>query len=836
MKNTAQAVVIGGGVVGASVLYHLAREGMTDVMLLERDVLTCGSSWHAAGGFHTINGDPNVAKLQKYTIDLYKEIEELSGQSCGVHRTGGVMLAADEQRMEWLRMSLARGKYLGLDLREMSLDEALEVNPFFDKSKFVGAIYDPLDGHLDPYGVTHAYAKSAKILGAKIHEQTKVEDTVPNGDGTWTVVTDKGNIHTENVVNCGGLWAREVGRMAGLELPILAMEHHYLLTEGFPEVAEFNERTGREVGHAVDFSAELYTRQERDGVLIGTYEKNCKPWHPKETPWNFGSELLEPDYDRIMPSLEKIFDHFPAYENAGIRQAVNGPFVFGPDGNPMIGPMRGMPGYWCAVAIMAGFSQGGGVGLSLANWMVHGDPGADIWAMDIARYGDWTTMRYANKKVRENYSRRFQIKFPNEELWAARPGKTTPVYDKMIAAGAQMGDGWGLEVPLWYAPEGVKDEHSFRRSADFEYVGAECKALRDGVGLVEASGFAKYIVTGAGAEAWLDGMLACRIPKPGRMTLAPMLKDDGKVIGDFSLANLTKPKAGASEGIAKVGDGNPLTPASEAPKFLILGAGNAETYHMRWFLKHLPADGSVQIEALGLGMNGLSISGPKSRDLLAAIADEDVSHEAMKFMDIREMTLDGIPCIVGRVSFTGDLGYEIWMKPEYQRRIYDLLHEHGAAFGIRNVGLRAFLSLRLEKKFGTWGREYRPIYSPVECGLDRFCSTKKEADYIGRAAFEKAKAEGGALRLKTFVVDADDADAIGDEPVFHNGDAAAVGWITSGGFAHAAGKSVAMGYIPKAMAEDTGDGAFEIEILGQRRKATITEAPLFDANGSRMRS
>lgn len=815
MKNTAQAVVIGGGVVGASVLYHLAREGMTDVMLLERDVLTCGSSWHAAGGFHTINGDPNVAKLQKYTIELYKEIEELSGQSCGVHQTGGVMLAADEQRMEWLRMSLARGKYLGLDLREMSLDEALEVNPFFDKSKFVGAIYDPLDGHLDPYGVTHAYAKSAKKLGAAIHEQTKVEDTVPNGDGTWTVVTNKGNIHTENVVNCGGLWAREVGRMAGLELPILAMEHHYLLTDALPGVAEFNERTGREVGHAVDFSAELYTRQERDGVLIGTYEQNCKPWHPHTTPWNFGSELLDPDYDRIMPSLEKIFDHFPAYAEAGIRQAVNGPFVFGPDGNPMIGPVRGLPGYWCAVAIMAGFSQGGGVGLSMANWMVHGDPGADIWGMDIARYGDWATMRYANKKVRENYSRRFRIKFPNEELPAGRPHKTTPIYDRLVAEGAQMGDGWGLEVPLWYAPDGVKDAHSFRRSTDFEHVGAECRALREGVGLVEASGFAKYVVTGQGAGAWLDRMLACRIPEPGRMTLAPMLKEDGKVIGDFSLANL--------------GDG-------KGDKFLILGAGNAEIYHMRWFLKHLPDDGTVQIEPLGLGLCGLSIAGPKSRELLSRLTHEDVSNEGMRFMDIREMELDGIPCIVGRVSFTGDLGYEIWMKPEYQRRVYDLLHEEGADLGIRNVGLRAFLSLRLEKKFGTWGREYRPIYSPVECGLDRFCSTKKEADYIGRAAFEEAKASGAKLRLKTFVVDADDADAIGDEPVFHNGDAAAAGWITSGGFAHAAGKSVAMGYISKELAGETGEGAFEIEILGQRRKATIADTPLFDANGSRMRS
>ena len=436
MKSHAQVVVIGGGVVGCSVLFHLAKHGWTDVVLLERDELTSGSTWHAAGGMHTINGDPNVAKLQKYTIELYKEIEDLSGQATGVHITGGVLLAATEARMDWLRGVVAKGRYLGLDLEEISAKEAAELMPLLDPKQFVGAVRNSEDGHLDPSGVTHAYAKAARKLGAQVERFTKVEDIVQLADGKWRVITNKGEVIAEHVVNAGGLWAREVGRMVGLELPVLAMEHMYLITEDMPEVAEVNRTTGKEVIHAVDFDGELYLRQERGGMLMGTYEKANKPWSEVSTPWNFGHELLEPDIDRIAPSLEVGFRHFPAFQNTGIKQIINGPFTFAPDGNPLVGPVRGLPGFWVACGVMAGFSQGGGVGLALANWMIHGDPGADIWAMDVARYGDWASMAYTNAKVRENYSRRFSIRFPNEELAAGRPLKTTPIYDLLAEKGA----------------------------------------------------------------------------------------------------------------------------------------------------------------------------------------------------------------------------------------------------------------------------------------------------------------------------------------------------------------------------------------------------------------
>ncbi|RWK39112.1 FAD-dependent oxidoreductase [Mesorhizobium sp.] len=812
MKSHAKVVVIGGGVVGCSVLFHLARHGWTDIVLVERDELTSGSTWHAAGGMHTINGDPNVAKLQKYTISLYKEIEELSGQATGVHLTGGVLLAATEARLDWLRGVVAKGRYLGIDLEEISPDEAAELMPLLDPKQFVGAVRNKEDGHLDPSGVTHAYAKAARKLGAEVERFTRVEDIVRRADGLWRVITNKGEVVAEHVVNAGGLWAREVGRMVGLELPVLAMEHMYLITEDMPEVAAWNQKTGTEIIHAVDFDGELSLRQERGGMLMGTYEKANKPWSEVQTPWTFGHELLEPDIDRIAPSLEVGFRHFPAFQNIGIKQIINGPFTFAPDGNPLVGPVRGLPGFWVACGVMAGFSQGGGVGLALSNWMIEGDPGADIWAMDVSRYGDWATMAYTNAKVRENYSRRFSIRFPNEELPAGRPLKTTAIYDLLSAKGAQWGAAYGLEVPLWYAPEGVRDEFSWRRSSDFEHVAKEVRTVRTSVGLSEISSFAKYRVTGADAAAWLDRLLACKLPNPGRMTLAPMLKQDGRLIGDFSLANLGSPNSN--------GEG-----------WFLAGSGIAEQYHMRWFEAHLPQDGSVKIEALGAKLTGLSIAGPKARDVLANATRADVSNAAFPFMAIRKMDIGMAPCLVGRVSYTGDLGYEIWVAPEYQRATYQTLMAAGEEFGIGLFGTRALNALRLEKNYGSWAREYRPIYGPLEAGLDRFVAYGKETDFIGKQAALAERQQGGKLRLRAFVVDAADADVIGDEPIWFDG--AVRGWVTSGGYAHHSKTSMAIGYVPKEIA-DEADG-FEIELLGKRYTARVQPTPLFDANLERMR-
>lgn len=806
MRTQARAVVVGGGVVGCSVLYHLAKLGWTDVVLLERDELTSGSTWHAAGGMHTINGDPNVAKLQKYTIDLYKEIEELSGQSTGLHLTGGIMLAASDARFDWLKSIAAKGRYLGIEAKIITPERAHELLPLLDPSCFVGALETVVDGHLDPSGTTHAYAKAARKLGASVERFTKVERLIQDADRFWRVITDKGEIRAEHVVNAGGLWAREVGSMAGREHPVLAMEHMYLITEDMPEVAEINAATGKEVLHAIDFDGELYLRQERGGMLMGTYEKACKVWSEHETPWTFGHELLTPDIDRIAPSLEVAFTHFPAFQRVGIKKIVNGPFTFTPDGNPLVGPVPELPGYWCACGVMAGFSQGGGVGLALANWMIHGDPGFDVWAMDVARFGSWASKAYTNAKVRENYARRFSIRFPNEELPAARALRTTPLYDRLKARGAQFGATAGLEVPLWYAPEGLRDEFSWRRSTDFQTVAAEVRAVRGGVGLIETTHFAKYSVRGAGAQQWLDRVLACRIPAVGRMTLAPMLKHDGRLIGDFTLANL------GAEG------------------FFIVGSGIAEDYHMRWFRQQAPQDESVTIVPHGMSYAGLAIAGPRARDLLAQVTTSDVSPQAFRFMDMRRLPIGMASALVGRVSYTGDLGYEIWCHPSNQLHVFEALMSAGAAFDIRLFGTRALNALRLEKAYGSWAREYRPVYGPLEAGLDRFVALDKPVDFIGKAAAIHEKETGGRLRLRCYVVETDDADVIGDEPIWH--EAAVCGWVTSGGFAHGSNVSVALGYVPTELA-DANDG-WSIEILGQRYPARLQRRALFDPDGKRL--
>ncbi|HEY6483760.1 MAG TPA: FAD-dependent oxidoreductase [Steroidobacteraceae bacterium] len=803
MKSHAKVVVIGGGVVGASVLYHLTKAGWRDVLLIEREELTSGSTWHAAGGMHTINGDPNVAKLQQYTIRLYKELEQISGQSCGMHITGGIMLAGTPERMDWLRMTKARGRYLGMDLEIISIDEAAKLFPLMDKQHFVGAMFDPIEGHVDPYGVTQAYAKAAQIGGAEIVRHNRVVDLQPTADGGWDVITEQGNVRAEHVVNAGGLWAREVGRLVGLELPVLAMEHQYLITE---EIAALKGQ--KEQLHCIDFEGEIYLREERGGMLMGTYERAGVPWSAVRTPWDFGQNLLPNDLERIAPSLEVGFEHFPVLGRSGIRKVVNGPFTFAPDGNPLVGPIKGLANFWVACGVMAGFSQGGGVGLALSHWMIDGDPGADVWAMDVARYGDWATLSFTNAKVRENYSRRFRIRFPNEELAATRPLRTTPIYDRLQARHAVFGDYCGLEHALWFAPtaEAATENITFRRSSAHAHVAAEVRAVRESVGLLEISNYGKFEITGPGAEQWLSRIMANRVPAVGRLALTPMLNERGKLIGDFTMCR----------------------PAAE--RFFLIGTYAAESYYLRWFERHMPSAG-VTLRPCAMEYVGLSVAGPRSRALLQSLVREDLSSAAYPFLSFRRMDVGMIPAFVGRVSFTGDLGYEIWVTSDYQRALYDLLVAAGAAHGLQHFGARALNCMRIEKSFGSWAREFRPIYAPFEAGLGRFVDLKK-GDFIGRAAAAEEKERGGALRLVTFAVDARDADALGDEPIWH--DDQVIGWVTSGAYGHSVQRSLALGYIPSRLAGSTS--GFEIEIMGERLRAERLPGAAFDPAGTRMRT
>jgi len=819
VKTSAQVVVIGGGVVGASVLYHLTKVGWTDVMLLERLELTAGSTWHAAGGMHTLNGDPNVARLQQYTINLYQEIEKVSGQSCSIHLCGGLMLADTEDRMDFLRMAVARGRYLGMELEMITPSEARDIFPVMDPKYFVGALYDRVEGHVDPTGVTRAYVKCAQMAGAEVRLHTLVTGLSQRPDGTWDVLIENGDpIHAEHVVNAGGLWAREVGRMVGLELPVLAMEHQYVLTADVPEIKAFNEATGRELPMTIDFGGEIYVRQEGDGMLLGTYEQAAVPWSPKETPWDFGSQLLRPDLDRITPELTVAIKHIPAMTTTGIKQVINGPFTFAPDGNPLVGPIRGLRNYWLACGVMAGLSQGGGVGLALAAWMAAGDAGdsgMDIFAMDIARFGDYARLSYTSAKVQENYRRRFQITFPNEELPAARPLLTTPIYDRLTAANAVWGASLGLEHALWFQAEGLepKEDVTFRRSNAWTCVADEVAAVRERVGVTEISNYAKYRVTGPGAEAWLSSLLTTRMPQPGRITLTAMLNDAGRIVGEFTVARPT-----------------------EADEYYLFGSLAAEVHHSRWFGTHLPTDGSVAFEVLGLSLVGLSVTGPFARDTLAKLTDEDLSTPAFRFMDFRRVELGEIQALVGRINYSGELGYELWVAPEYQRALFDRLMAAGEEHGIRLFGFRALMSLRLEKSYGTWFREYRPLYTLHEAGLQRY--VKLDHEFIGRAAYEKEAESGPDRRLVAMVVEPDPeapADVIGDEPIWHDGKV--IGWVTSGGYGHSVGVSLALGYVPTELATPDGPGGlgFEIEIIGRRRPARLQPEPVHDPQGLRMR-
>jgi len=803
MKTTTQVCVIGGGVVGCSVLYHLTKLGWSDVMLLERSELTSGSTWHAAGGFHTLNGDTNMAALQGYTIRLYRELEGLTGMSCGLHHVGGVTLAGTPERLDMLKAERAKHRYMGLETEILGPEEIAKIAPITNLDGILGALYDPLDGHLDPSGTTHAYAKAARMGGAEIVLHTKVLETTPRPDGTWDVVTDKGTVHAEHVVNAAGLWAREVGAMVGLQLPLHPMEHQYIVTDDIPEIYERD----AEHPHVMDPAGESYLRQEGRGLCIGFYEQSCRPWAVTGTPWAFGHELLPDDFDKIEDSIAFAYRRFPVLETAGVKSVIHGPFTFAPDGNPLVGPVPGLRNYWSACGVMAGFSQGGGVGLTLAQWMVEGEPERDVFAMDVARFGRFTTPGYTLPKVIENYQTRFSVSYPNEELPAARPWRTTSMYDVFDGMGAVWGQQYGLEVPNYFAQgdEPRYETPSFRRSNAWEATAREVAAVRQAVGINEVQNFGKYIVRGATARAWLNRIMAGRIPAPGRISLTPMLAPSGRIMGDFTVTCLSE------------------------QEFRLTASYGAQDFHMRWFDQHL--DGDVSVENVSDRITGFQIAGPRARDLLAKVTEADVSAEAFLFLDAKRVIIGLSEALVQRVSYTGDLGYEIYVDAMEQRGLWQTLWEAGQDVGLRPFGMRAMMSLRLDKFFGAWMREFSPDYTPGETGLDRFISWKKNTDFIGRAAAEAERARGAERQLCAFVVDALDADVVAYEPIWLEGEV--VGFCTSGGYSHHAQTSVALGFIPR---DRVAEGlAVEIEILGDMRPARLITTPLFDPDGSRVR-
>ena len=800
MKSHYRVVVIGGGVVGASVIYHLAKLGWTDVCLLERSVLTAGSSWHAAGGIHALNADPNIAALQAYTIDLLSEIEEESGHNIGLHMTGGLTMAGTPDRWEWLQSAYRIFQSIGIsDCRLVSPEEAGELNPIMSTEGLLGGMWADREGYVDTTGTVHAYAIAARKRGAEYHEHTKVEELEQTRDG-WRVITDKGVITCEHVVNAAGLWAKQVGRMAGIELPVSPLKHHYLVSDTIPLLEEID----FEVPMTVDLEGFTYLRQDQKGVLLGIYEIDHEHWAMDGAPWDYGMELFQEQTDRIEEELILGFNRYPCLQEVGVKTWVNGAFTFSPDGNPLVGPVPGKPGYWSACAVMAGFLQGGGVGKSLAEWMIHGEPEADVYGMDVARYGKFAENReYIRQTTGQFYSRRFVMTYPNEQLPAGRPLKMAPAHDAMTDAGCQWGNSWDLEVPLYFADKGFAETPSLKRSNAFEIVGRECRAVRGGVGLLDITGFSRFEVSGPNAEAWLDRIMASKLPKPGKAGLAPMLSEEGRLKGDLTIFNW--------------GDGT----------WWVMGSYYLRAWHMRWFNDY--KDDGVVVKDLGEDWAGFSLSGPRSREVIERLTSDSVG--GLPFMGCGDFDIGLIRSKVGRLSVVGELGYEIHCRMGDHIALRRLLLEAGEESGIIEYGFNAMLSLRLEKSFGIWSSEFTQGYTPGMTGMDRWIAWDK-GEFNGRkAAMAERDGNGPPQKVVTLAVDADDADASGFEPVWH--DQNLVGFVTSGGYGHTLDQSLAMAMVNSDLAtEGTG---LKVHIVGVERNATVIAASPHDPEGKAMR-
>ncbi len=805
MRTHAQAVVIGGGLVGCSILYHLLKLGWRDVILLERDELTSGSTWHAAANIHGLHDNNNITRIQHYTMNLYKELEAETGQGCGVFQPGSLYLAQTEEREHQLRLQEAKAKFYGLGFYEVSREEAKELHPLaqFDDVRCI--MFEPDGGNVDPSGVTHAYAAGARLLGAEIERFCPVTGTEARPDGSWIVRTEKGDIHTQWVVNAAGLWGREVAAMAGLSLPLQPTEHQYFVTEAIDEVATL----GRRLPSIADRDGEYYFRQEGNGLLIGAYEEKMKFWAEEGTPLDFGHELFDDDLDRIMENVMRAIDRVPAAAEAGVKRVINGPMIWSPDSNALFGPVPELRNYFCCNGIIPGFSQSGGLGLLAAQWIIEGEPEWDMFAWDLARFGDWADKAFTKARVRDQYMHRFKIHFPNEERAAGRPAMTRPAYEMQRGMGAVFGLNAGWEHPLWFADApGTEDTNGFARQNWFEPVGREAAMLRDAVGVIDISNFGKYEVTGPGAGEWLEALVANHVPREiGKSCLTPLIGMRGGVAGDFT--------------ITMTGD----------ESYMMIGSGMAERYHRRFF-DMVPLPDGTGFEVATPRIAGFNVAGPHSREMLAGLTDADLSNEGWRFMRSRRIAVGGVDCLAIRVSFTGDLGWELHCAVDDQIALYKILLEAAAAHGGGPVGGRALGALRIEKGYGSWGREYSQEYWPQEAGLHGLI--KLDKDFLNKEAYLKISNTPPRESLTIFEVDVtDNADANGGEPILLP-DGTPVGRVTSGSYGYTVGKSLAMGYAREGVVR-AGDRV-EIFILGKPHAATVLDKPPFDAGGERLRA
>ncbi|MFL2543763.1 MAG: FAD-dependent oxidoreductase [Alphaproteobacteria bacterium] len=811
MKTKTKVVVVGGGVVGVSVLYHLAKKGWDDVVLVERKELTSGSTWHAAGLLPLFNMSYSVGQLHKYAVNFYKTLEEETGQNVGFSVVSNIRLATTQDRMDEYHQYAAVAKTIGVKVNFLSPEKVKEIWPLCNTEGLIGAIQHPEDGYIQPADLTQALAKGARDKGAEIYRNTNVTDIKQLKNEMWVVETDKGSIECEHVVSCTGNFARQTGKMVGLDIPVIPVEHQYIVTEPHPEIQKRKEQGLPEMGVLRDSDSSWYMREERGGLILGPYEKGAPACYVDGPSQNSEFELFQEDIERIEPHIESAIHRVPVFGEVGVKKVYNGAICYTPDGSPIVGPAWGLKNFWINEGHSFGITAAGGAGWQLAEWIVDGEPTIDMLGVDPRRFGDYVTKSFLIEKNEEAYANVFTVHFPDEEREAGRPLRQAPCYDRLKDLGAVFGQKFGWERANWFAPKDIEqaDDWSFRRSNWFTHVGNECLNVQNNVGILDMTAFAKCRISGPGAKDFLDNLVANKLPqKRGRVNLCHALNTKGGVHSEFT--------------IAKESD----------ESFYLVSAGAFQRLDHDWIKKWMPNDRSVTFENLTNSIGVLVVAGPRSRDLLTKISNADFSNKAFPWLSAQKIDVGLAPSIAMRMNFVGELGWELHHPIEYQNHIFDNLMEAGKEFGVKPFGIRAMDSLRIEKTYKLVGTEMSIEYAAYESGLDRFVHLNK-GNFIGRDALVKWQQDGFDNKMITLeVFDIKDADALGNNAIYSNGEV--VGRATGGNYGFRVKKSLAIAMVkPKYSKIGT---ELEMDILDKKHKVVVIEDSPYDPMNEKIRA
>ncbi len=805
MKTHAKVVVIGGGAIGVSIAFHLAKYGWKDVVLLEKHELTSGSTWMAAGNCSFFHGNYYATQVNMKSIEIYQNLEKETGQSVGWHTTGSIRTADNPGRMQELGYVYTMNRCLGLDVDWVTPEQMAKLHPLMNVEGFLGGLYWPDDGDVDPNGITQAMAIGAKKHGAELNTHTLVTAIDRTSGGEWLVHTDKGDVTCEWVVNAAGLWGPEVAAMVGLEIPSIPGEHTHILFEAIDAV----EKSPTMLPLIRDPDRSIYIRQEMDSLILGLYESKVKQWYPKGVPWDYAQTELQPDIDHIADFIENGIYRFPIMGETGFKHVTAGPITYTPNGDPLVGPAYPLKNFFHACGYSFGITQAGGIGHYIAGWIMEGEPEIDLWPMDSRRYGSYANWAYNHEKIEDTYPRLYAIIYPNEWRSAARPNRTSPIYAYQKEAGAAFGDYFGWECPNYFADTAEErcETPSWKRNNAFDHVAAECRHAAEHVGLIDLTRFAKTKISGPGAEAWLNHMTCQKVPvKVGRIALSPMLNTKGTFKSDMT--------------VTRIGEG----------EYFCVTASVGKRHDQHWMIENLPEDGSVTMEDLTYTMGCFVVVGPKSRDLLQKAAYADVSNEAFPFGTSREIFVGRVKCRVNRMNYVGELGYEIFHPIEEQISLYKTLVDAGKDYNLKMIGMYAMDSMRLEKGYMAWKSEMNLHHSPLETNID--WTVKWDKDFIGKDALRKVKENGPALKLVCMSIDAEDADPWGYNGIYTDG--RRIGMTSSGGYGHRVGKSIGLGYVPPEFASP--GTRLDVEILGKMRAAEVVAMPLYDPENKKMKS